>query len=109
MHVPTARRATTRQSRRAEYASYEIAALHSGSIPAEEGPTGAPKAITATAHKLARLVYSMLRYGQEYQDTGAEYRETQCQQRALRTAKRRAVKLGYQPAPMPHPPIAARP
>ena len=24
-----------------------------------------PKAITATAHKLARLIYSMLRYGQE--------------------------------------------
>ena len=30
---------------------------------------GAPKAITATAHKLARLIYSMLRYGQEYVDT----------------------------------------
>ena len=27
---------------------------------------GAPKAITATAHKLARTIYSMLRYGQEY-------------------------------------------
>ena len=29
---------------------------------------GAPKAITATAHKLARLIYSMLRYGQDYVD-----------------------------------------
>ena len=37
---------------------------------------GAPKAITATAHKLARLIYSMLRYGQEYVDAGAEYYET---------------------------------
>ena len=27
---------------------------------------GGPKAITATAHKLARIFYSMLRYGQEY-------------------------------------------
>ena len=27
---------------------------------------GAPKAITATAHKLARIIYSMLRYGQGY-------------------------------------------
>jgi hypothetical protein len=26
----------------------------------------APKAITATAHRLARLVYRMLRYGQDY-------------------------------------------
>ena len=63
---------------------------------------GAPKAITATAHKLARLIYSMLRYGQEYVDAGAEYYETQYQQRALRAAKRRAAQLGYhQLVPLP--------
>ena len=56
---------------------------------------GAPKAITATAHKLARLIYSMLRYGQEYVDAGAGYYERQHQQRALRSAKRRAAQLGY--------------
>lgn len=33
---------------------------------------GAPKAITAMAHKLARLVYRMLRYGQEYIDKGMQ-------------------------------------
>ena len=43
---------------------------------------GAPKAITSTAHKLARLIYSMLRYGQDYVDAGAEYYESQYQQRA---------------------------
>ena len=62
---------------------------------------GAPKAITATAHKLARLVYSMLRYGQKYVDAGAEYYESQYQQRALRAAKRRAAQLGYQLCPCP--------
>jgi len=31
---------------------------------------GAPKAMTAMAHKLARLVYSMLRYGTDYVDAG---------------------------------------
>jgi transposase len=36
---------------------------------------GAPKAITAMAHRLARLVYRMLRYGQQYVDKGAEYYE----------------------------------
>ena len=61
---------------------------------------GAPKAITATAHKLARLIYTMLRYGQEYVDAGAEHYERQYQQRALRAAKRRAAQLGYQLAPM---------
>ena len=54
---------------------------------------GAPKAITATAHKLARLIYTMLRYGQEYVDAGAEYYESQYQDRALRAAKRRAAQL----------------
>jgi len=34
---------------------------------------GAPKAITATAHKLARLVYSMLKNGTEYTDVGQDY------------------------------------
>jgi transposase len=33
---------------------------------------GAPKAMTATAHKLARLVYSMLRYGTAYVDAGQQ-------------------------------------
>ncbi len=61
---------------------------------------GAPKAITATAHKLARLIYSMLRYGREYVDAGAEYYEREYQQRALRAAKRRAAQLGYQLVPM---------
>ena len=63
---------------------------------------GAPKAITATAHKLARLIYSMLRYGQTYADAGAEYYETQYRQRALRSAKRRAAQLGYQLVPASH-------
>ena len=78
---------------------------------------GAPKAITATAHKLARLIYSMLRYGHQYADAGAEYYERQYQQRALRAAKRRAAQLGYQLVPMydarpsglPHGPEAAAP
>ena len=61
---------------------------------------GAPKAITATAHKLARIIYFMLRYGQEYVDAGAEYYEHQYQQRALHTARRRATQLGYQLVPI---------
>ena len=60
---------------------------------------GAPKAITATAHKLARIIYSMLRFGQTYADAGADYYETQYRQRALRSAKQRAAQLGYQLVP----------
>ena len=60
----------------------------------------APKAVTATAHKLAKLVYSMLRYGQAYVDSGAEYYESQYHHRGLRAAKRRVDQLGYQLVPM---------
>ena len=62
---------------------------------------GAPKAITATAHKLALIVYSMLRYGQGYVDAGAEYYESQYHQRAVRAAKRRVAQLGYELVPIP--------
>ena len=76
---------------------------------------GAPKAITATAHKLARIIYSMLRHGQGYVDAGAQYYESQYRERALRTAKQRAAQLGYQlvplsealASPVPHAPVAA--
>ena len=50
---------------------------------------GAPKAITATAHKLARIIYCMLRYGQEYVDAGAHYYESQYRHRALQNRGQR--------------------
>ncbi len=61
---------------------------------------GAPKAMTATAHKLARIIYSTLRYGHRYVDAGAEYFEQQYRQLALHTARRRAAQLGYQLVPI---------
>ena len=61
---------------------------------------GAPKAITATAHKLARIIYSMLRSGQGYVDAGAQYYESQYRERALRAAKRRAAQLGHRLVPI---------
>ncbi|MFN2121797.1 MAG: IS110 family transposase [Anaerolineales bacterium] len=56
---------------------------------------GAPKAIVATAHKLARLVYRMLKYGTEYVDFGAEWYETRFKQQQLEGLKRKAKQLGF--------------
>ncbi|MCP3870583.1 MAG: transposase [Gammaproteobacteria bacterium] len=56
---------------------------------------GAPKAITATAHKLARLIYSMLRHGTEYVDQGQDYYEQRYQDRVMKNLKRRAAQLGF--------------
>jgi transposase len=57
---------------------------------------GAPKAITATAHKLARLVYAMLKHGSAYVDTGQEYYEERYRSRVVQNLKRKAQELGYQ-------------
>jgi transposase len=57
---------------------------------------GAPKAMTATAHKLARLVYSMLRYGTAYVDAGQQAYEQKYRERVLTNLQRKARVLGYQ-------------
>jgi transposase len=56
---------------------------------------GAPKAITATAHKLARLVYSMLRYGTAYVDAGQQAYEQKYRDRVLTNLQRKAKAFGY--------------
>ena len=56
---------------------------------------GAPKAITATAHKLARLIYSMLKHGTEYVDQGQDYYEQQYQDRVMKNLKHRAALMGF--------------
>ncbi len=55
---------------------------------------GAPKAITAMAHKLAVLVYRLLRWGQEYVDKGVQYYEERHREQQIRLLKKRAATLG---------------
>ena len=56
---------------------------------------GMPKAITATAHKLARIIYNMLRYGTEFVEQGQDYYERAYQDRVLKSITRRAQEMGY--------------
>ncbi|MBU1664783.1 MAG: IS110 family transposase [Gammaproteobacteria bacterium] len=55
-----------------------------------------PKAATAAAHKLARLIYTMLTKGEEYTDQGQDYYEERYRERVLRQLSQRAQKLGMQ-------------
>jgi len=57
---------------------------------------GAPKAMTATAHKLARLVYSLLRYGTAYVEAGQQAYEQQYRDRVFTNLQRKARGFGYQ-------------
>src|SRR5207244_3446880 len=57
---------------------------------------GAPKAITATAHKLARILYNLLRYGLAYvKQEEASYAE-QVRARLEKQLRRRAQELGFE-------------
>ena len=53
-----------------------------------------PKAVTAAAHKLARLIYTMLTKGEEYTDNGQDYYEERYRERVLRQLNQRAIKMG---------------
>lgn len=57
---------------------------------------GAPKAITATAHRLAVYFYRLLRYGQAYVDVGAQQFEARYQARAFKSLQKRAQAMGFQ-------------
>lgn len=60
---------------------------------------GAPKAITATARKIAVIVYHMLKDKEPYHDPGATYYEERFKERKLRNLKRQAKELGLRLVP----------
>jgi len=76
------------------------------SMRARKGPE---QANVATAHKIARIVYHLLKYGEAYEAESAAVYEQQRQERELRMLTRRAAKLGYtltavqEPSPDPLP------
>jgi transposase len=60
-----------------------------------------PRANTATAHKLARMVYFMLTRGEAFVDEGQDRYEEQQRERSVAALKRRATALGFQLNPSP--------
>jgi transposase len=58
-----------------------------------------PRANTATAHKLARMVYFMLTRGEAYVDEGQQHYEEQQRQRSIAALRRRAAALGFAVTP----------
>ncbi len=64
---------------------------------AKHGPA---KANVATAHKLARIVYRMLKDRKPYVDPGQAYYEQRYQERTIRNLRRKAAKLGLELVPI---------
>ena len=61
---------------------------------------GAPKAITATAYKIARLIYTMMKHGEAYVDAGQDYYDQQYKKRIVKNMQRRALMLGFELTPI---------
>jgi transposase len=57
-------------------------------------------AVKATAHKLACLVYRMLKYGEEYVTQSMEEYEAKIKAKMLDTLKRKAAAMGFQLSPL---------
>jgi transposase len=57
---------------------------------------GAPKAITATAHKLARILYNLMRHGIAYMKKEEAAYAEQVRDRLEKQLRRRAKELGYE-------------
>lgn len=60
---------------------------------------GPQQATVATAHKIARIVYHLLKYGEAYEAESANGYEQKRQERELHHLARRAQKLGYTLSP----------
>ena len=74
---------------------------------------GGKGAVTATAHKLACLVYRMLKCGSEYVKRSLQEYEEKVRSQLERSLRRKAAALGYQlvprsPSPA-EPPMATAP
>jgi transposase len=60
---------------------------------------GTPKAITATAHKLAVIIYCMLKEGKEFKEIGAAEYEKKFQKKSLASLRKRAAEAGFDLVP----------
>lgn len=61
---------------------------------------GAPKAITATAHKMAKILYHMIKSKKNFRELGLNYYESQYQKRVIASLKKRAREFGFDVVPL---------
>ena len=93
----------SKRNRNRAAAAFRIAAASLRSSPSAlgafyrriRGRAGEAKAVTATAHKLAKIYYRLLKYGEAYVELGEKAYEEKYQQQRLRTLKKQAALLGF--------------
>ena len=93
----------SKRNRNRAAAAFRIAAASLRSSPTAlgafyrriRGRAGEAKAVTATAHKLAKIYYRLLKYGEAYVELGEKAYEKKYQQQRLRTLTKQAALLGF--------------
>lgn len=98
--LPSANRAATALRVAAQALHHSKSAL-GAFLRRKAAHLGMPKAITATAYKLARTIYAMLTGQAAFIEYGEDYYERAYQSRVLHTLTRRANDLGYVLIPNP--------
>jgi transposase len=92
--LPTANRAAT-ALRVAAQALHRSKSALGAFLRRKAAHLGMPKAITATAYKLARILYATLTTGSAFVDPGQDYYERAYTDRVVKRLSRRASDLGY--------------
>jgi transposase len=93
----------SKRSRSRAAAAFRIAAASLRSSPTALGAFyrrirargGEAKAVTATAHKLAKIYYRLLQYGEEYVEAGEKAYEERYQQQRVKTLQKQAALMGF--------------
>jgi transposase len=86
--------------RMAAFSLFESQTALGGFLRRMKAKLGAPKAITATARKIASLFYSMLVQGTDYVEAGLDYYDKQYKERVLKGLEKRATHFGYTLTPL---------
>ncbi len=64
---------------------------------------GYQEAVTATAHKLARIIYAMLKYKRQFDPVVLDIRHEFNEAKKLLSIKKMAKNMGYKLTPIPEP------
>lgn len=91
---PSANRAA-HAFRMAAYSLHRSQSAIGAFLRRKKAQLGAPKAITATAHKIARIFYTMIKTRTEYKDLGVDYYQNRYKERMLGNLKRKAKAFGF--------------
>ncbi len=92
--TPSANRAAA-AFRLAAQSLYASQSALGGFFRRQKARLGSPKAVTAAAHKLAKIFYSMLKNKTAYDAPDANYYEVQYRKRVMANLRKRAAQMGF--------------